>query len=252
MRRALARLVLGAGLLATLRAAPDLAGLRSAAAAAEAHQDSRAALALYRQLEAACPREAFILRKISRQYSDLADEAPDAAEQQRLAQAALDYAQRAVAADPRDPVGVLSVAVSFGKLAAFGDTRAKVRCSRLVHDGAERALALDPGYAWAHHVLGRWHVAVATLGVGARVWVRVFYGGMPAASVAEGIRQLQLATELEPGELSHFLELGFAWAADGRRAEAEAAWRHGLAMPSRGPHDDFAKRRAQDALANYR
>jgi hypothetical protein len=26
-----------------------------------------------------------------------------------------------------------------------------------VKEEAERALALDPNYAWAHHVIGRWH-----------------------------------------------------------------------------------------------
>lgn len=248
MRRGFGWLLLGAGLAVTLRAA-DADSLLRAASEAEARQDSRGALTLLEQADALRPGNGFILQKIARQYSDLALEQPTVAEKKRYAQTALDYSQRAVAVDPKNPVNVLSLAVCHGKLALYSDTRTKVQYSRLVRDDTEQALALDPNYAWAHHVLGRWHVEVATLGFAARVWVRMFYGGLPEASVDEGIRQLQRATELEPGELNHFLELGFAYAAGDHRAAALAAWQHGLAMPLRGPHDAFAKRRAQDALA---
>ena len=248
MKPRLGWLLLSVSLVVTLQAA-DADSLLRAVSEAEARQDSRGALTLLEQADALRPGNGVILQKIARQYSDLALEQPTVAEKKRYAQTALDYSQRAVAVDPNNPVNVLSLAVCHGKLALYSDTRTKVQYSRLVRDDTEQALALDPNYAWAHHVLGRWHVEIATLGFAARVWVRMFYGGLPAASVDEGIRQLRRATELEPGELNHFLELGFAYAAGDRRAEALAAWQHGLAMPSRGPHDEFAKRRAQDALA---
>ena len=90
---------------------------------------------------------------------------------------------------------------------------------------------------------------LASLGATSRFFVRLFYGGLPAASCDEGIRQLQRATELEPGELNHWLELGFAHAAAGQPVAAKAAWQHGLAMPSRRKHDEPAKQRAREALA---
>ena len=155
----------------------------------------------------------------------------------------------AVTLKPDDPVNVLSLAVCHGKLAVYSDPRAKVRYSRLVKEDAERALALDPDYAWAHHLLGRWHYEVAGLGTTSRFFVRLLYGGLPAASLTEGIRHLQRATELEPGELNHWLELGFAHAAAGQADAARAQWTRGLAMPSRGKHDEPAKQRARAALA---
>jgi tetratricopeptide (TPR) repeat protein len=218
------------------------------ALAAEARLDSRAALVLFEQADAARPNDAFILQKIARQYSDLVVDQPDDAARRRFAQAALDYAQRAVALKPDDPVNVLSLAVCHGKLAVYSDTQDKVRYSRLVKEEAERALALDPNYAWAHHVLGRWHYEVASLGSTSRFFARLLYGGLPAASFADGIRHLRRATELEPGELNHHLELGFAQAAAGLPAEARASWTRGLAMPSRAKHDATAKERARAAL----
>jgi tetratricopeptide (TPR) repeat protein len=240
------------GLAAALGDTPDPDAVVRAALAAEARLDSAAALALFEQAAAARPNDAFILQKIARQYSDLVVDQPDDAGRKRFAQTALEYSRRAVALKPDDPVNVLSLAVCHGKLAVYSDTQAKIRYSRLVKEEAERALMLDPRYAWAHHVLGRWHYEVAALGSTSRFFVQVLYGGLPAASFGQSIQHLQRATELEPDELNHWLELGFAYAAAGRPAEARNSWQRGLAMPARGKHDEPAKQRARGALGTLR
>ncbi len=242
-----ARLLLCLLLTASLRAA-DVQPLLDQAREAETRLESARALELYLQADAARPEDPFILQKIARQYSDLTTEQTTAADKKRYAQTALDYALRAVALDPRNPVNVLSLAVCHGKLAVYSDTRTKVQYSRLVKEEAERALALDPNYAWAHHILGRWHHEVASLGLTARWAVRLFYGGLPDASVEAAVQHLEKAVALEPDELNHHLELGFAYAAAGRTAEARTAWERGLTMPERGRHDTAAKRRARDVL----
>lgn len=229
--------------------AADPAGLVREAQAAEARLDPARALELLLQADRAQPNDALILQKIARQYSDLVVDQPDVEAKKRYALTALDYARRAVALNPADPVNVLSLAICHGKLAVYSGTQDKIRYSRLVKEEAERALALDPNYAWAHHVLGRWHYEVAGLGATSRFFVRLFYGGLPAASADEAVRQLTRATELEPGELNHWLELGFALRAAGRTEAARAAWIHGLAMPDRSKHDPAAKQRARAALA---
>lgn len=246
MSRKILAAFLGFGLQAFAAGTDDLIqqGL-----AAERRLDSAAALEFFKRADAARPNDAFTLQKIAQQYSDLVVDQPDDGAKRRLAEMALDYARRAVAQQPDNAVNVLSLAVCHGKLAVYSDTAAKVRHSRLVREAAERALALDPGYAWAHHVLGRWHYEVASLGSTSRLFVKLFYGGLPAAETARGVSHLQQATKLEPDELAHWLELGFAHAAAGQRAEARACWAKGLAMPARGKHDEPAKQRAREALA---
>jgi len=249
LRRLILPLLLLLGLAAPglARLTPDDDRVRPALEA-EARLDSARALELFLALEKQHPDDAFLLQKIARQYSDLVVDQRDVAEKRRLAGLALDYAERAAAAQPDDPVNLLSVAISRGKLAVYSDTRTKVRFSRDVKDYAERALALAPDYAWAHHVLGRWHHEVAALGVTARVVVKLFYGGLPTASVGAAVTHLERAVALEPGELTHHIELGFAYFAAGRTDDAKAAWERGLALPSRGKHDEPAKRRARAAL----
>jgi tetratricopeptide (TPR) repeat protein len=218
------------------------------AQAAETALDSARALELYLQADQAAPGNALILQKIARQYSDLVLDQPTNEEKKRYAQTALDYSLRAVALNPRDPVNVLSLAVCHGKLAVYSDTKTKIKYSRLVKEEAERALDVDPNYAWAHHVLGRWHYEVASLGLTSRWLVRLIYGGLPAASHEQAISYLRRAVALEPEELNHHLELGFAYAAAGNPSEARIHWQHGLQLAPRGKHDAAAKQRAREAL----
>jgi tetratricopeptide (TPR) repeat protein len=244
-----AAFLLFAALSAPLAGADGAEAWRREAEAAEAALDAARALEHYLRAGDASPGDPRLLQKIARQYSDLVLGQPTREAKLDYAAKALDYSRRAAALDPRDAVNQLSVAISYGKLATYSDTRAKVQYSRLVREHAEKALALDPGYAWAHHILGRWHHEVAELGGTARFFVKLFYGGLPAASSRDAVVHLRRATELEPAEANHWLELGQILAAAGDRASAKAAWARGLALPSRDKHAEPAKRRARAALA---
>lgn len=241
-------LVLLLSLLPLLQAG-EIDELLRAAALAEQRQESRQALDLLLQAATIRPDDAVILQSIARQYSDLADDQPETRGRKEFAETALGYSERAVALAPRDAVNVLSLAVCHGKLALYGATKDKVRYSRLVREECRRALELDPDYAWAHHVLGRWHVEMSARGRTARFFAGILYGELPPASVGEGIHELQRATELEPAELNHWLELGFAYAAGNQPGKAHEAWARGMGMPSRGPRDEFSRRRVEKALA---
>lgn len=246
-RTFLALLVLACLLPARLAAAAE--ALLHEALAAEARFDSKTALALFLQADAAHPNDPFLLQKIARQYSDLDFDTPDLAEKKRLCTTALAFAQRSVALAPTNAVNVLSLAICYGKLGAYSDTRTKIEYSRLVKDHALRALALDPAYDYAHHVLGRWHYEVASLGAATRFLVRLVYGGLPAASTADAVRFLRRATELAPTLPAHRVELGFALLADGQTAAAKKTFEQSLDMPQREKYDDEARRRARAALA---
>jgi tetratricopeptide (TPR) repeat protein len=203
--------------------AADLPALLAEASAAEARLDSVRALELFLQADAARPGDADILQKIAKQYSDLVPDQPTKEAKRDYATRALAYARRSHDLAPNNAVHVLALAICHGHLAVVGDARTKVEMSRLIKEDAERALRLDPGYAWAHHILGRWHYEVAGLNGVARFFANLLYGGIPPASYAEGITHLRRATELDPAELNHWLDLGFAYAAAGRTAEARAS-----------------------------
>ncbi len=248
-RRRILLLVVGLACVFSLHAT-DLASLLQSARTAEDRFDTKTALTLFLQANTARPNDPLILQKISRQYSDSTADIADVAEKKRLCTEALAYAKRAVDLAPRNAVNVLSLAICYGKLGLYSDTRTKIEYSRLVKDYAEQALALDPNYDYAHHVLGRWNYEVASLGFGTRVIVRLIYGGLPPASTAEAVRQLQRAVEISPHRPAHRVELGFALLADGRRDAARRTFEEALAMPQVEKYDTESFRRAREALAD--
>jgi tetratricopeptide (TPR) repeat protein len=216
---------------------------------AERRLDPSTALPLFLAADAAKPRDAVILQKISRQYSDQSFLLSDPEEKRRLAETALSYAEKAYAVDPTNAEVVLSIAICHGNLGLYGDTEAKVRHSRQIHQFAEEALRLNPDYDWAHHVLGRWHYEVAKLGMTRRFLVQLFFGGLPKASLAEAVRHLERAATLAPDAVGHQDELAFVYRSSGRIADARTAFTRGLALPEREVHDALSKRRAAEALA---
>lgn len=227
---------------------PDLESLLQRARTAEQRLETREALRLLREVEVHRPDDPDLLLRLARQYSDLSIDLNQPGEQRHAVEQALARARRAADLDPRNPEAALSLAVCYGKLALLSETRERIDLSRRVRSEAERALALDPDNAWGHHLLGRWHLALSDLGSAARLLVRLFYGGLPPASVDDAVRHLGKAVELEPDQLQHHLELGFAWLAHGDRERARSAWRAGLALPAREKHDAPAQARARSEL----
>jgi tetratricopeptide (TPR) repeat protein len=222
------------------------------ALAAEAHFDAKTALGLFLEANAARPNDPFILGEISKQYSDSIDDTSDADEKKRRAEKAVAYAQRAVTLEPKSAVNLTALAISYGKLGFYSDTRTEIAYSRLVKDYAERALALDPDYAWAYHVLGRWNYEVASLGVAKRLIVKLIYGGQPPASTAAAVRLLRRAVQLAPQIVAHHVELGFAYLADNQPGLARAEFDQALRMPLQVKYDGGEKIRAQAALETLR
>lgn len=217
---------------------------------AEMQHDPVTSLENFRRADAARPDDAFIQQKIAQQLSDSAFLQQDEEVQKQLTAEALRFAHRAVELAPDSAVNHLSVSVLYGKVAIFSGVRTKVDYARRIHQHAEAALALDPDYAWACHVLGRWHVEMAALGATRRTLAAVLFGGLPAVSIGEGVRLLERAVALDPSGLAHQVELGFAYAQAGRRDAAETQWRLALAMPSVKIYDEAAKQRARAAMGS--
>lgn len=216
---------------------------------AERRMQPSDALVLFKQAAELKPNDAYLLQHISRQYSDCTVNEPSNDKRRELTEKALTYSQKAYALEPKNPVNVLSLAICYGKLGLYGDAKTRVENARLVRKFADEALALKPDYDWAHHVLGRWHFEVTELGGTKRLFVSMFYGGLPKASYAEAVIHLEKSVELAPTVVSHHVELGFALRAVGRNDEARKHFEKGLQLTSLDIHDEACKERARTALA---
>jgi len=216
---------------------------------ADAHFDPNGALRFYLQAFSERPRDEQLLLKIAKEYSDSTLIIADADEKRRRIEKALEYSNRAAELDPHNAVALLSKAICYGKLGLYGDARERIENARLVKEFTDQALAADPNYAYAHHVLGQWEYEVATLGRTKRFLVNLVFGGLPTASTQEGVHQLELAVQLEPNVSSHRLALGYAYLANGEPAKARRSFEQVISMPCRELYDKDCRKQAERAIA---
>jgi tetratricopeptide (TPR) repeat protein len=237
-------------LLTSAVAHADVADLLKQGDAYDAKLDNAHALESYLQAEKLGATDPDTLTHIARQYALLMNDTESEQEQRRLGERALEYSKRAVATNPEHAKSLLSVAICYGRLIRFQDTRTKVEYSRFVKEYADRALKLDPTDSYAWHVLGAWNYELAQMGAFSRAFVKVAYGGMPAASNEEAERLFRKAVALAPDRVSHHAELGRTLAVLGRKNEARLELNKALSLPSREKDDAESKKRAAETLAH--
>jgi tetratricopeptide (TPR) repeat protein len=236
-------------LFASAFAHADVAELLKQGDAFDAQLDNAQALKSYLQAEKLGAADPDTLTHIARQYALLMNDAKSDEEQRRLGERALEYSKRAVATDPEHAKSLLSVAICYGRLIRFQDTRTKVEYSRFVKEFADRALKIDPADSYAWHVLGAWNYELAQMGAFSRAFVKVVYGGIPPASNEEAERLFRKAVTLAPDRVSHHAELGRTLAVLGRKNEARLELNKALSLPSREKDDPESKKRASETLA---
>ena len=206
------------------------------------------ALSVYLKADAQEPNDARVLRRVSKQYSQLMLDAKSAGEKRQLGEKALDAAQRAVTANPNDSQAHLALAVAYGRIALDQPARRKVETSRLVRQEAETAARLDPKNDYAWHVLGRWNYELANFNPILKALARAIYGNLPDASNEKAVECFNKAIALQPRRASHHLELGRAYLALGDKQKARDEFNEGLSLPSAEKDDENNKQRARAAL----
>ena len=214
-------------------------------------QSSREAQLTLIRAEAQTPHDnnAAMLARLSRAWADTVDTSANPADAKKAARHALDLAEQAVKANPKNAQAHLALAIADGKWTDFVDSQTKLALSRQIRAEAERAIALDPKLDLAYHVLGRWHLGVATVNPVFRLGARLTVGALPPASLEEAVRNLEKAAELSPKTIIHHQYLAVAYQALGKRNEAAQQWRIVLDLPATDSEDEKAKRQARAALA---
>jgi tetratricopeptide (TPR) repeat protein len=239
------------GLMACLTlAAPadEAAELIAKGDAADAEFLAREALVHYLPAEKLRPNDAVLLVKIARQHVYRMADMGSVAAKIELGKTALNYAERAVKADPGNSDAHLSIAICLGKIVQLQGNREKVEASKRIKEAAERAVKLDPRNDYAWHLLGRWHQALAGLGGFVKGVVKLVYGELPPASNEEAAMCFKKAIALKPDRLIHHVELGRTYAQMGRVEDAKALIGKGLAMPNRDKDDPETKARGRATL----
>jgi hypothetical protein len=227
---------------------PQLVSLVQRGDAADSEHRTTSALASFVEAERLAPNRPDVLLRISKQYSDLVETAKTPAEAQAFATKALSYAKRGVEAAPENAKAHLSVAIAYGKLTDFVNSKTRLEYSKIIKAETVKSITLDPTDDFAFHVLGRWHYGVANLNPMLRLMAKVVYGGVPEASNDEAVRNLKRAAELAPQRMMHRSELAKAYVAVGEKELARWEWKAVLQLRAGDAEEREMQRSAREAL----
>jgi tetratricopeptide (TPR) repeat protein len=212
------------------------------------HLDNRQSLDAYLAAEKLGPPNAELLRRIAKEYGELMADTDSVDQKRDLGEKAIDYAKQAIAADPRNAMAQLSMAVCYGRLAPLLDNKTKIAYSRLVKEYADKALALDPHNDLTYNVLGSWNYELAGLNPFLHGLANLIYGQVPEASYEDSVKYFQKAVALNPNRLANHIGLGRAYAAIGNTVEARKELQLGLSMPNQEKDDPFVKEQGRETL----
>jgi tetratricopeptide (TPR) repeat protein len=150
-------------------------------------------------------------------FCDLMHLTRSPAMQKTLAQKALACSQAAVKADPQNATAHICVAICYAKNFPYADNATKVFYSRSIRAESEKAIALDPKQDVAWYLLGRWNYGVANMNLLYKGLVKIAYGGLPAASNAEAVKDFKQAIKLDPRRIINHAELAKVYQATGQK-----------------------------------
>jgi tetratricopeptide (TPR) repeat protein len=226
----------------------DAAALIKKGDAFDKQLKTKEALAVFLEADALQPNDAEILHRIAKQYGLSMDDVSSKAEKKAAGQKALEYSKLAVASDAKNAKAHLALAISYGRLAPFLESKTKMAYSKLVKEEADKALALDANDDLVYHVLGAWNYELANLNAMLRAVAQLIYGRLPPASNDEAVKNFQKAIALAPNKVANHIELGRTYAAMNQDDLAKAEIEKGLSLPSREKDDEQTKQRGRETL----
>jgi tetratricopeptide (TPR) repeat protein len=236
-------------LMAVCARAESFSEILTEATQAAQRGDLPAALKLYAQAESLASTNAADWCAVSRGYSEAMSLTNSTPAKINLLDRASSCALRAIRLAPQAAAAHATVAVCYAKRCNFAGIREQVNYSRLFKLEAEKAIALDPRQDVAFYLLGRWNYEVAHVGLLARTYVRVVYGGLPQASNEAAIENYQKAIALAPDSVLYHAGLATVYQATANRTAAIVEWKKCQTLRPTNSEDRDAQREAAKKLA---
>ena len=128
--------------------------------------DNHKALEKFQEALALAPNEDEVLWRISRCYVDIGEHLPSTTEtekEQQLAtyEKAMEFAEKAVAVNPKSSMGYTRRGIANGRIALFKGVWSALDFVKQARTDCEKAIELDTNNNAAYYVLGRTHAKVS-------------------------------------------------------------------------------------------
>lgn len=192
--------------------------------------DNKSALEIYRQAVAADANNLDASARLAQALVDNGEDL-DSKESEKFYLEALDVATKITQKSPGMAEGHYLVALATGKLALFRGGKEKVKLSRAVEQAGKKALELNPNHANAHLLMGVYYREIANLNWALKAFANTFFGGLPAGTNEDGLRELKKSAEYNNLSVRVHYELGKTHEVMGDKKSAAAEYKVAAELP---------------------
>jgi tetratricopeptide (TPR) repeat protein len=166
-------------------------------------------------------------------------------------QAAKIYAETALKVDPKNSEANCVMSIALGRSSMAKSGRDKIENAKEVKKYVDAAIAGDAGNFKAWHVLGRWQYEISNLNSLERGLVKLFYGGLPPATLKESIASFEKARALRPEFLLNYYEMAKAYKDNGNKTKAIAYLQLLTTLPNQTEDDPAIKNKAKALIKEW-
>ena len=236
----------------TATTSQSLQRLQAQADSLEAAPNEKAAFNVFKLIHQNYQTNLYAVTKCSELSSRIGSRESDTRSRDNYYAAALAYAKKALAIDPNDDEANVAMSIALGRTTMYKSGREKVSAAREIRRHAEIALNKNPANFKAWHIMGKWHFEVSNLNMFERAALRVFYGGIPEASLSESIRAYEKAKRLKPDFLLNYLELAKAYKRNEEDKKALAVLQSIFAYQPRSEDDPRIIKEAHALISKWK
>lgn len=227
----------------TLRS-QDIPALIKEADRLEAIPDEKAAFGKFKLALKYDPVNLYALAKCSELCSRIGAREPDTRSRDSYYEAAVIYAKNAIKLYPHSDEANVAMGIAIGRTTLLKSGKEKIAAAKEIRHYAETALKINPNNFKAWHIIGKWNYEVSNLSFMERAATKVFYGGLPSASLKNSIAAYERARTLNASFLLNYLELANAYKRNDEKQKALALLRTLLTLPSQTEDDPRIKKNA--------
>ena len=217
----------------------------------EAIPDEKAAFTKFKMVLKYDPSNLYALTKCSELCSRIGAREKDHVIRDSYYEAAVIYARNALKLHPHSDEANVAMGIAIGRTTLVKSGKEKIAAAKEIKLYAENALKVNPSNFKAWHILGKWNYEVSNLNLMERTATKVFYGGLPGASLKNSIYAYEKARELNSRFLLNYLELAKAYKRHGDLEKAKSLLRTLLPLPSQTEDDPRIKKEAAALLLKW-
>jgi tetratricopeptide (TPR) repeat protein len=197
------------------------------------------------------PVNLYALTKCSELSSRIGAREKDKHSRDNYNQAAIIYAKTALRLYPNSDEANVAMGIAVGRTLLTKSGKEKISMVKDIRHYAEYAIKINPQNFKAWHILGKWNYEVSNLNMLERAATKVFYGGLPDASIKASITAYEKARSLNPNFSLNYLELAKAYKKNNNKEKAIALLKQMLPIPIHTEDDPRIKKEAVQLIHSW-